>query len=209
MLVALADAEDRGFELIVDQCTGEGASLEWHWKNLPSRDAIKANRWDYVVLQDRSGGPLEESESFVRHAGLLDAEIRKQDARTIFYMTWANRLRPETQAVVADAYGMMAHRLGALLAPVGLAWEAIHRIDPGLELYHTDGRHANPIGSYLTACVFYSILFNASPEGLAGTFCFKGKKKVDLEKGRALSLQKVAWDTVLNSARPGATTLNK
>jgi len=200
MLVALVDAEDRGFELMVDQTTGEGASLEWHWKNPPSRDAIKATRWDYVVLQDRSGGPLEEPGSFVRHAGLLDAEIRKQDARTIFYMTWANRLRPETQAVVADAYGMMAHELGALLAPVGLAWEVIHRLDPGLDLYHTDGRHANPIGSYLTACVFYSVLFNNSPEGLPGTFCFKGKKKVDLKKGKALSLQKVAWDTVSSIA---------
>ena len=200
MLVALVDAEDRGFELMVDQTTGEGASLEWHWKNPPSRDAIKATRWDYVVLQDRSGGPLEEPGSFVRHAGLLDAEIRKQDARTIFYMTWANRLRPETQAVVADAYGMMAHELGALLAPVGLAWEVIHRLDPGLDLYHTDGRHSNPIGSYLTACVFYSVLFNNSPEGLPGTFCFKGKKKVDLKKGKALSLQKVAWDTVSSIA---------
>ena len=57
MLLMLVDAEDRGFELIVDQCTGEGASLEWHWKNPASRDAIKGKHWDYVVLQDRSGGP--------------------------------------------------------------------------------------------------------------------------------------------------------
>jgi hypothetical protein len=196
MLLALVDAEDRGFGLIVDQCTGEGASLEWHWKNPLSRDAIKATRWDYVVLQDRSGGPLEEPDSFVRHAGLLDAEIRKRDARTIFYMTWVNRTRPGSQAMLADAYGRMALECGAAVAPVGLAWEAIHQIDPGIELYHTDGRHANPIGSYLTACVFYSVLFNNSPEGLPGTFCFKGKKKVDLEKGKALSLQKVAWETV-------------
>jgi len=196
MLLMLVESEDRGFEFMVDQCTGEGAGLEWHWKNPPSRDAIKATRWDYVVLQDRSGGPLEEPDSFVRHAGLLDAEIRKQDARTIFYMTWANRLRPQSQAVLADAYGMMAHKLGAFLAPVGLAWEAIHRIDPGIELYHTDGRHANPAGSYLTACVFYSVLFDSSPEGLPGTFFFKGKKRLDLGNDQALILQKVAWKTV-------------
>ena len=76
MLLALVDAEDRGFELIMDQCTEKGANLEWHWKNASSRDAIRGNRWDYVVLQDRSGGPLEELASFERHAGLLDAEIR-------------------------------------------------------------------------------------------------------------------------------------
>jgi len=198
MLVALVEAEDRGLGLSVDQCTGEGASLEWHWKNPPSRDAIKATRWDYVVLQDRSGGPLEEPDSFVRHAGLLDAEIRKQDARTIFYMTWANRTRPGSQAMLADAYSKMALECGAALAPVGLAWEAIHRIDTGLELYHTDGRHANPIGSYLTACVFYSVLYNNSPKGLPGTFSFKGEKRLDLGNEQALILQKVAWETVSN-----------
>jgi len=199
MLLALAGAGDRGFDLNVDQCTGEGASLGWHWENPPSRDAITGKQWDYVVLQDRSGGPLEEPESFARHAELLDAEIRKQDARTIFYMTWANRKRPVDQAVLADVYSMTARKLGALLAPVGLAWEAVHRIDPGFDLHHPDGRHANPVGSYLTACVFYSVLFNTSPEGLPGAFSFKGKKRVDLEKDMALLLQKTAWETVLNA----------
>jgi len=200
MLLALAGAGDRGFELNVDQCTGEGASLGWHWKNPSSRDAIAGKRWDYVVLQDRSGGPLEESASFARHAGLLDAEIRKQDARTIFFMTWANRDRPGDQVRLADVYSMTAHKLGARLAPVGLAWEAVHRIDPGFDLHHRDGRHANPDGSYLTASVFYSLLFNTSPAGLPGTFCFKGKKRVDLDRDHALFLQKTAWETVLNAA---------
>jgi hypothetical protein len=199
MLLALAGAEDRGFELMVDQCTGEGAGLEWHWNNPPSRDAITGKQWDYVVLQDRSGGPLEEPDSFARHAGLLDAEIRKQDAGTILYMTWANRTRPETQAALADVYSSTAHKLGAILAPVGLAWQAVHRIDPDCDLHHRDGRHANPNGSYLTACVFYSVLFNTSPAGLPGAFCFKGKKRVDLDVDQALFLQKTAWETVLNS----------
>ena len=129
MLLALVNAEDRGFELIVDQCTGEGASLEWHWKNLPSRDKITEEPWDFVVLQDRSGGPLEEPESFERHAGLLDSEIRKQAARTIFFMTWANRTRPDTQAILTEAYTKVAQELGAILSPVGLAWEAVSAQD--------------------------------------------------------------------------------
>jgi len=198
MLLMLVDVEDRGFELIVDQCTGEGASLEWHWKNPPSRGAITGKQWDYVVLQDRSGGPLEDPDSFARHAELLDAEIRKQDARTIFYMTWANRTRPESQAVLAEIYAKMAQELGASLAPVGLAWEAVHRIEPDFDFHHRDGRHANPVGSYLTACVFYSVLFKTSPEGLPGTFYHKGEKHLDLDKDQALFLQKIAWETVWN-----------
>jgi len=196
MLSTLVDSEDRGFELAVDQCTGEGAGLEWHWKNPSSRDAIREKPWDYVVLQDRSGGPLEELDSFTRHAGLLDAEIRKQNAKTMLFLTWAKRSRPDTQAALADAYKMTANKLHAALAPVGPAWEAIHRIDPGIELYHQDGRHASPTGSYLTACVFYSVLLNTSPEGLPGNVYFKGKMWVDLNKGRASLLQKTTWETV-------------
>jgi hypothetical protein len=198
MLLALVNAGDQGPELMVDQCTGEGASLEWHWKNPTSRAKITEEPWDFVVLQDRSGGPLEELESFERHAGLLDSEIRKQAARTIFYMTWANRTRPDTQQGLAKAYAKMARKLGAILSPVGLAWEAVLREQPDVELYHRDGRHANPVGSYLAACVFYSVLFSASPEGLPGAFHHKGKTWLDLEKHQASLLQRVAWQTVSN-----------
>ena len=196
MLSTLVASEDRGFELAVDQCTGEGAGLEWHWGNSPTRDAIREKAWDYVVLQDRSGGPLEEPDSFTRHAELLDGEIRKQGAKTILFLTWANRSRPDTQAALTDAYKLMAYKLHASLAPVGPAWEAIHRMDPEIELYHQDGRHANPIGSYLSACVFYSVMFNTSPEGLPGNVYFKGKMWVDLDKDSASLLQKTAWETV-------------
>jgi hypothetical protein len=196
MLRALVNAGDHGHELMVDQCTGEGASLEWHWKNSSSRDKIAEEQWDFVVLQDRSGGPLEEPESFERHAGLLDSEIRKQAAGTILYMTWANRRRPDTQQALTEAYAKVAKKLGAILSPVGLAWEAVHREKPDFELYHRDGRHANPAGSYLTASVFYSILLRTSPEGLPWTFYHKGKHRLDLDKDRALFLQKIAWETV-------------
>ena len=117
----------------------------------------------------------------------------------MLFLTWANRSRPDTQATLTDAYEMTAHKLQAALAPVGLAWEAIHRMNPGFELYHQDGRHANPMGSYLAACVFYSVVFNASPEGLSGRFYHKGRMWVDLKKDRALLLQRVAWETVNSS----------
>ena len=198
MLSMLVKSENRGFELTIDQCTGEGAGLEWHWKNVTTRNAIAEKPWDSIVLQDRSGGPLEDPESFKKYAGLLDKEIRMQGASTLLFMTWANRSRPDTQKVLTHAYRMTAHRLQAHLAPVGLAWEAARRMDPKIELYHRDSRHASPTGSYLAACVFYSVVFKTSPEGLPGSFYFKGKMWVDLEKERASLLQKMAWKTVSN-----------
>ena len=135
MLMELVKAEDRGAALVADQCTGEGVSLEWHWKNQATRDMVVSKKWDYVVLQDRAGGPLEERESF--------------------------------------------------------------QSDPELNLYHPDGRHANPAGAYLTACVFYAVVLESSSEGLPGKLFIKGKNRVDLDRERALFMQKIAHETVM------------
>ena len=201
MLGELTRAADTGFPLNIDQITGEGADLQWHWNNAPSRDKIRSGSWDRVVLQDRSGGPLEEFESFQAHARLLDEEIRRQGAKTVFYMTWANKSRPRTQKIIADAYGQIATELGAVLAPVGLAWEKVQALDVELNLHHIDDRHANPSGAYLTACVFYAVFFNASPEGLPATLQIEGKIRLDLAKDRAVFLQKIAYETVTNEER--------
>jgi hypothetical protein len=201
MLTELARAADSDFPLKIDQVTGEGAGLQWHWNNQLSREKIKSGRWDRVVLQDRSGGPLEELESFRTHARRLDEVIRRQGAKTVFYMTWANKSRPRTQKIIADAYGQIATELGADLAPVGLAWEKAQALDVALNLHHIDDRHANPSGAYLTACVFYAVFFNVSPEGLPATLQIEGKIKLDLAKDRAGFLQKIAYETVLNAER--------
>jgi hypothetical protein len=201
MFGELAQAADNSIQLNIDQITGEGAGLQWHWNNQPSREKIRSGRWDWVVLQDRSGGPLEESESFRTHARRLDEEIRRQGAKTVFFMTWANKYRRRTQKMIAEAYLQIAAELGAVLAPVGLAWEKVQALDVELNLHHIDDRHANPSGAYLTACVFYAVFFNASPEGLPATLQIEGKIRLDLAENRAGFLQKIAYETVLEAKR--------
>ncbi len=116
-------------------------------------------------------------------------------------MTWANKSHPGTQKIIADAYGQIATELGAVLAPVGLAWEKAQALDEELNLHHIDDRHANPSGAYLTACVFYAVFFNASPEGLPAALQIEGKIRLDLAADRAGFLQKIAYETVLNAER--------
>jgi hypothetical protein len=204
MVAHLVKASGRGIEPEFDQSVGEGVSLAWHWNHEPTRDKMHRKRWDYVVLQDRSGGPLEELESFRKHARLLDAEIKGQGAKTIFYLTWAHRDRPDNQALLTDAYRGLARELDAVLAPVGLAWAAVRNVSSEPVLHHPDGRHANPAGAYLTACVFYAVLLKTSPEGLPASFFIEGKTRPDQDEAQGLMLQKVAWETVLNSEIKGA-----
>ena len=199
MLGELVHADDSGFELNIDQITGEGVGLEWHWRNASSLEKIWKGPWDFVVLQDRSGGPLEDLGSFRTHAHLLDKEIREQGGKTVFYMTWAAKSRPRTQKNIAEAYSRIAVELGAVLAPVGLAWEKAQALDVKLNLHHLDGRHANPSGAYLTACVFYTVFFNTSPEGLPATLRIGEEIRLDLAEDCAGFLQKIAYETVLNA----------
>ena len=114
-------------------------------------------------------------------------------------MTWAKKSHPRSQKIIADVYGQIATELGADLAPVGLAWEKAQALDIELNLHHIDNRHANPSGAYLTACVFYAVFFNVSPEGLPATLRIEGKIRLDLAEDRARFLQKIAYETVSNA----------
>lgn len=196
MVLQLSQSADPSCGLEVAQSTGKGVDLKWHWSNPGTRQLIAAKKWDYVVLQERSGGALEARESMLTHARLLDAVIKKQGAHTVFFMTWANRHRPQTQQIIEEAYGQISRELDAVLAPVGRAWKNCLKANPGFRLHHADDRHANPSGSYLSACVFYSVLFRASPEGLPATLYANDRLLVELTEDQARFLQQMAYQTV-------------
>ena len=194
VLSRLVQVSDPKEHLEVETSTGEGVGLAWHWNDTLSRYLISAYQWDYVVLQGRSGDPLEALESMHYHARLFDAEIKKKNAQTVFFMTWANRKKPETQKIITEAYEAIAADLKAVLAPVGLVWERKIKLDPELVLHAKDNRHANPLGAYLTACVFYSVFFGATPEGLPWVESEKDKKSISIEPDKLRQLQRIAFE---------------
>ena len=51
------------------------------------------------------------------------------------------------------------------VAPVGTAFTAVHAARPALwhDLFHTDGFHPSPAGSYLEALVIYATIFGVLP----------------------------------------------
>ena len=53
------------------------------------------------------------------------------------------------------------------LVPVGMAWGMALSMDPFVDLWTGDNSHPTFKGSYLAACVFYTIIFNESPVGLS------------------------------------------
>ena len=178
-----------------------GYSLQQHWTNGTALHAIAEGGWDYVVLQEQSLLPVTDSTNMFYYARLFDQEVRKTGGKTVFYTTWARKSAPDKQEQITAAYSAIAKELNALIAPVGPAWAKVLKQRPNLEMYQVDGSHPSSAGTYLAACVFYNVLYGASPAGLPGTVV--GKKqdgKVDtlvaLSEEDASLLQQTARQTV-------------
>ncbi|HEU4328638.1 MAG TPA: SGNH/GDSL hydrolase family protein [Roseiflexaceae bacterium] len=143
-----------------------GATLRDHWQQGRALERIRAGGWDYVVLQDQSQRPLLDPEGMAADVRRFDEEIRKAGARTVLYITWTHQAEQRLQRQITAAYRRIAAERGALVAPVGPAWQEALRRQPRLALYQPDQIHAAPAGTYLAAYVFYATLFGRSPAGL-------------------------------------------
>jgi hypothetical protein len=121
-----------------------------------------------VVLQCQSqlGDGLRDGKFVVNAPALLhwgvrlfDGEIKRRGARTVLFLTWSRKAEPEQQADLNHAYDSVAREIGAILAPVGPAWQKARLQNPEIELYAKDGSHPSPLGSYLAASVIVQTLF--------------------------------------------------
>jgi len=150
----------------------------------------KKGPWDFVVLQGQSREPInaKKSAGFEKAARSLDATIRKSGARTAFFMTWAYKEKPGMAEKLADAYTHIGNELGALVIPVGLAFDRARKTDPAMELYAEDKKHPSVLGTYLAANVMFATFYGKSPVGAPYT--------AGLSPVEAKFAQTTAWETV-------------
>lgn len=121
--------------------------------------ALRDERWDCVVLQESSNGPVVHRESFLRSAEGLCTLARQAEATPVLYATWAYRPGcaklarmemdfEEMAQALDEAYREAAMRGGALLADVG----GVFRARGGdAVLYAADGLHPSELGTRLAA----------------------------------------------------------
>jgi hypothetical protein len=197
VLVRLAESGEH--KVYAEMAAKGGWTLEQHAASEGTLGKIASREWDYVILQEQSvrpSIPAEREERMYPAARALDSAIADQGAGTVLMMTWGRRdgLREAgftdygaMQTQLATGYTTIGAELGALVAPVGLAWGEALRQRPNIGLWDTDGSHPAPAGSYLAACVFYAVLFEESPEGLS--------YHADLSPDEAQFLQTVAAQT--------------
>ena len=175
-----------------DRVIANGRALKTHWERGLALEAIRGSAWDDVVLQEQSTLPLKNRQRMHEYVTLFDAEIRRSGARTVLYMTWARRHEFERQAELSEAYTSIGRKLGAVVAPVGLAWQRAMQSHPEIDLYDKDNSHPSTAGSYLAACVFFATLFEKPPQVLPGG----DVRAKELPVRAAETLGAIAWKTV-------------
>ena len=154
--------------------------------------------FEVVVLQGKSSAALSEKgrTEFASEVAALDKDIRERNARTALYMTHAyvephKKTDPAMIRDLEKLYVSTGNKAGALVIPVGLAFEEAYKERPDIKLHkHYDGSHPDLIGTYLAACVVYASLYNRSPVG--NPYDYFGA----IDKDTALFLQKIADKTV-------------
>ena len=127
--------------------------------------------FELVILQGGSGEPLSDRrrEGFARAAAEFERRISAVGAETALYMTHAYspphpRFDPDMIESIESLYVETGNEIGALVIPVGLAFEEAYRRRPEIVLHKQfDGSHPDMLGTYLAACVIVATVWGLSP----------------------------------------------
>ena len=121
--------------------------------------ALAGERWDYVVFQEMSHGPITAPKSFFASVERLCGQIRANGAVPVLFATWAYQRGGAKLAAkgwdydgmartLSEAYHRAAQENNTLIADVG---RRFYELSDAQNLYAADGVHPNELGSRIAA----------------------------------------------------------
>ncbi len=173
-----------------------GWTLQQHWEDRRALAEIRGGSYQWVVLQGHSLSTVEARERLIEYGRRFDSAIDEAGAQTVLFQTWARRERPEMLEDVRVGYGALAAHTGAVVVPVGEAWAESWAAHPDIHLWHADGSHPSPAGTYLGAAAFYSAITRRSSVGADHA----GFGQLDADEIRVL--QEIGAKTSINAVPP-------
>jgi hypothetical protein len=199
--------ESKGDIATVDSKTNGGFTFQSHVNDPITFQKINSKPWDFVILQGQSQEPsfpysqvnTSTLPNAMRLADSVYANARCSQVQ--YFMTWGRQVGdPQWDSIntfdkmnkrLRDAYIRIADSSHASVSPSGPAWKYVIDNHPTINLFSGDGSHPSFAGTYLSACVFYSSIYQKSPVGANYTG--------SLDAATALILQQAAAITVLDS----------
>lgn len=176
-------------------------------------------KWDIVVLQSYRDD-LPDDPRYVEYAPKFAELVKAQGGRVVLYETTPQTQNDKPLVSPPDAAPVlakeriiraMAGRIGASVVPMAIVAQHCQTTRPDLTLRFVNDAHLNQTMAYLTACTFYGVLFDQSPEGLSVNAVRDIRylddqhrdldrdsgpiKRVFSDKDRA-DLQRIAWEGI-------------
>ena len=182
--------------VIVNSYIKNGADWKWLYSKTDAPEIIRNGAYNIVILQNHSLAPLDDRRRrMVEYAEKFNRIIGTNGGRTYLFCTWARENNPTAQRQITDTYCEVAEAIGAVLIPIGVAWEKILTLTPEISLFTRDGSHPSAEGVYLNACTIYSTITAKSPVGHEQRYVIKHNRPVSIPDKTAELLQRAAWQT--------------
>lgn len=215
-------AEEKGSELNYEMIAPGGVGFQHHLKSKETMKAIKSRHWDFIVLQDRSIAPLLMPEQVINFGAELVQISKKYSGEVLLYQTMAygkrhglmngsSKMVDAMHDRITSTYDELARKTGAKVVPAGLAWRTSQRESPKIKLHEEDQSHPTKEGAYLTALLFYGVIFETNIENMSDDFCAEmhrnGKRKsiqISLNKEMRITLESVANQSIERTVKTPA-----
>jgi len=131
-----------------------------HWKDADTQSKLNSKRWQKVVLQEYSVGPIKEPKNFLLYGEKWAEKIRKTNpkAELFLYATWRyEKMHDRMTDSLYNQYKRLGEKINAKVVPIGLMWK---NVSQKINLYDGDGYHPNRKGTFINACLFYEYIEN-------------------------------------------------
>lgn len=183
-----------------------GTDISFHITNVISLANISFENWDYVVLQ----GNRYEIAFSDKHHILYPTFIKLKEiieknhynTKIIFFMNWLHQngitwgnvpyTKNEFHQLIKEGTMLFADSLNFIVSPIGEAFNYVMNNHEEINLIDSDNIHQSREGSYLTACVYFYLIFGKE---LDDHLSYRN----EVEKETAEILQDVAEEIVIGN----------
>lgn len=159
-LQRLVQSSELGDYTIIESTTAGKFHLMTHLEDSASSATVEHEKWDKVVLQEYTRGPIHTPEEFAASGRLWKERLVaiNPDVEVVFFSTWGYKKKKEMAQELDNKCREVAKEINGTYVPVGLFWESLRG---KVNLYDIDGAHPNRAGTFASACLFYEYLFDA------------------------------------------------
>ena len=154
--------EATGKEVYIDKATKPGASLIDLYNEKDTIEKINSNKWDYVVIQERTIKSLQEDTSeFEKGARDICDKILENYVETKIVYNAVGvycDFNIEEYERTDKHYEEIAKITNGMDCYSGKAFIDFHRKFSDIDLFE-DKQHPTLVGAYLTACCLYKLIY--------------------------------------------------